>query len=41
LSELCSLVSEAETWAAREGGDVADEATARLRAALARDMITA
>jgi hypothetical protein len=41
LLELCSLVHEAEIWAECEGGDAADEATARLRAALARDMINA
>jgi hypothetical protein len=39
LFELRQLLDEAEKWARLEGGDAAGGATARLRAALARDMI--
>ena len=39
LTELRALVGEAEAWARREGGDQAECAVRRLRAALARDMI--
>jgi hypothetical protein len=39
LDELRALLSEAEAWARVEGGDAGEEAAARLRASLARDMI--
>jgi hypothetical protein len=39
LGELRALLREAEAWAGVEGGEAGDEAAARLRAALARDMI--
>jgi len=41
LAELRLLVGEAEAWADREGGDAGEAAAARLRAALAGDMIVA
>jgi hypothetical protein len=41
LAELRSLVTEAEAWARVEGGDAGEAAVARLRVALARDMIVA
>ena len=41
LAELRALVREAEAWVRAEGGDAGEAAVARLRAALARDMITA
>ena len=37
IDELRALVSEAEAWSRREGGDAAEEATSRLRSALALD----
>ena len=39
LGELRALLREAEAWARVEGGDAGDDAVARLREALARDMI--
>lgn len=39
LEELRALVREAEEWTRIEGGEAADDAVAKLRAALARDMI--
>ena len=39
LDELRALLFEAEEWARAEGGDVGEEAAARLRASLSRDMI--
>ena len=39
LVELRALVDEAEVWARLEGGDAGEAAAARLRLALARDMI--
>ncbi len=39
LAELRSLLEEAEAWARTEGGDAGEAAVARLRVALARDMI--
>ena len=41
LGELRALLHEAEAWARVEGGDAGDAAVARLRDALARDMISA
>ena len=41
LAELRALLLEAEEWARIEGGDAGDAAVARLRDALARDMIEA
>jgi hypothetical protein len=41
LAELRALLREAEEWARIEGGDAGDAAVARLRDALARDMIGA
>jgi hypothetical protein len=41
LGELRALLREAEAWARAEGGDAGDAAVARLRDALARDMIGA
>jgi hypothetical protein len=41
LAELRALVGEAEAWARSEGGDAGEAAVARLRAALAGDMIVA
>ena len=41
LAELHALVVEAEAWAGVEGGDAGEAAVARLRVALARDMIVA
>ena len=41
LGELRALLREAEEWAKVEGGDDGDAAVARLRDALARDMIGA
>jgi hypothetical protein len=41
LDELRSLVAEAQAWARVEGGDAGQTAVARLRVALARDMIVA
>lgn len=39
LDELRLLLREAEAWTAAEGGEAGDEAVARLRSALAHDMI--
>lgn len=39
LRELRALLREAEAWAGVEGGEAASDAVARLRQALARDMI--
>ena len=39
LGELRALLREAEAWVRVEGGDAGDDAVARLREALARDMI--
>ena len=39
LGELRALLREAEAWSRMEGGDAGEEAVARLREALARDMI--
>jgi hypothetical protein len=39
LVELRALLQEAETWSHAEGGDRGASAVARLRDALARDMI--
>ena len=39
LDELRALVREAEEWTRVEGGEAAEDAVAKLRAALARDMI--
>ena len=41
LGELRELLQEAEEWSRVEGGDVGEHAVARLRDALARDMIGA
>lgn len=41
LTELRALVAEAEAWGRLEGGEAGEAAAARLRAALARDMIVA
>ena len=41
LDELRALLREAEAWAREEGGDAGSTAVARLREALARDMIGA
>ena len=41
LAELRSLVDEAQQWARVEGGENGEAAAARLREALARDMIVA
>ena len=41
LDELRALLPEAEAWAQEEGGDAGNAAVARLRDALARDMIGA
>jgi len=39
LAELRVLLHEAEAWSKDEGGEAGERAVARLRAALARDMI--
>jgi hypothetical protein len=39
VSELRELVREAEAWTRVEGGDAEERAVARLRDAVARDMI--
>lgn len=39
LEEVRALLAEAEAWALREGGDACEQSVARLRCALARDMI--
>ena len=41
LGELRELLQEAEEWSRVEGGDAGEHAVARLRDALARDMIGA
>jgi hypothetical protein len=41
LAELRALVEEAEAWAMVEGGEAGEAAAARLRSALAHDMIGA
>ena len=41
LAELRALVREAEAWARLEGGEPGEAAAARLRSALARDIIAA
>lgn len=41
LQELRALLREAEEWSRAEGGDAGERAVVRLRAALARDMVTA
>jgi hypothetical protein len=39
LAELRLLLSDAEQWARREGGEAGADAVAKLRAALARELI--
>jgi hypothetical protein len=41
LDELRALLTEAEAWARTEGGEAGEQAAARLRVSLARDMIGA
>ena len=41
LAELRGLLHDAEVWVRVEGGEAGEDAVARLRAALARDMIVA
>lgn len=41
LAELRGLLQDAEAWVRVEGGDDADEAVTRLRAALAADTVPA
>jgi hypothetical protein len=41
LGELRALLRDAESWSSAEGGGAGDEVVARLRQALARDMIGA
>jgi hypothetical protein len=41
LDELRLLLGEAEEWSRLEGGDAGERAVARLREALARDLIVA
>jgi hypothetical protein len=41
LAEVRGLLHDAEAWVRVEGGDAADEAVARLREALARDVVPA
>jgi hypothetical protein len=41
LLELRALLREAEEWSRVEGGDAGERAVARLRVALARDMVAA
>ena len=41
LGELRALLHDAEAWTRLEGGEAGDAAVARLREALARDMIGA
>jgi hypothetical protein len=40
LAELRALLGEAEAWSRLEGGEAGEQAVARLRAALARDLAT-
>lgn len=39
VAELRALLTEAEAWSRREGGDAGARAVADLRSALAHDMI--
>lgn len=39
LDELRALLAEAEAWAGAEGGEVGEDAVARLRESLTHDMI--
>ena len=41
LAELRGLLHDAEAWVRAEGGEAGEDAVARLRTALARDMIVA
>jgi hypothetical protein len=41
LVELRELLAEAEAWAEIEGGEAGEQAVARMRDALARDLATA
>ena len=41
LAEVRGLLHDAEAWLRVEGGDAGADAVARLRSALARDMIVA
>ena len=41
LAEVRSLLHDAEAWVRVEGGEAGADAVARLRSALARDMIVA
>ena len=41
LAELRGLLRDAEAWVRVEGGERADDAVSRLRAALARDAVPA
>jgi hypothetical protein len=41
LEELRALLREADDWARVEGGDAAEDAVARLRSALTRDLVVA
>jgi hypothetical protein len=41
LEEVRGLLRDAEAWVRVEGGDAADDAVTRLRAALARDAVPA
>jgi hypothetical protein len=41
LAELRGLLHDAEAWVRVEGGEAGEDAVARLRTALARDMIVA
>lgn len=41
LAELRGLLRDAEAWVRVEGGEPADDAVSRLRAALARDAVPA
>jgi hypothetical protein len=40
LAELRALLGEAEAWARLEGGERGEHAVERLKAALARDLVT-
>ena len=41
LAEVWCLLHDAEAWVRVEGGEAGEDAVARLRSALARDMIVA
>jgi hypothetical protein len=41
LAEVRGLLHDAEAWVRMEGGEAGEDAVARLRSALARDMIVA